>query len=250
MGSVSVPTMILTSDVGNQWLPAMAFMWNRHVSSVWPVRVFGFTPPEFELPKNFSFTSLGDFADFPAQRWGAGLRLAVEQMPERFIFLLEDFWPVRPVNIFALAILDEFMQSNPSALRVDLTADRLNARGIDNQSAARDVGAWGHLDIIETLPPSAYQMSTMPAIWNRDVLLEFIEPNETAWDFEIQGSSRVNRAGTRVFGTRQFPMRITVAVQRGRLDPKARWMVPPPMTTDADIDAMIEAGCLPQDVQR
>lgn len=246
--SMHVRTLILTSDPGNWCLQPMAYLWNKYVGKDWPVTVAGFSALDFELPDNFEYVSLGKFADFPVDRWGDALYQAVELVGnEPFIFLLEDFWPVRHVDRTAILLLKDYLlqEKNTDVLRIDLTADRLNAIGT-NGPAARDLESVGHLDIIEALPPAAYQMSTMAAIWRPGHLRSLIERFETPWEFEIQGSTRVNQSGFRVLGTRNFPFRHTIAVQKGRPDFEAAWMVPPAPVRREDIEEMFEIGIMPK----
>jgi hypothetical protein len=74
-----------------------------------------------------------------------------------------------------------------------------------------------YLDLIKSMPGSPYHMSLMAGLWNRDLLKKVLIPDETPWDIEISGTVRVSRYDNDilVLGTRQWPMRHTLAFRGG-----------------------------------
>ena len=65
--------IVLTSDKYLHALQPFAWLFNKYWSSAQPVTVAGFTPPDFGLPDNFTFHSIGAFADYPVARWSDAL---------------------------------------------------------------------------------------------------------------------------------------------------------------------------------
>jgi hypothetical protein len=173
-----------------------------------PVVVVGFNPPRFPLPANFEFVSLGT-RNYPAAEWSDGLIKFLSRWNEdRFVFMLEDYWLCRTVYHQAIVSLDQYMQYHPDILRIDLTADRLHS------GHAKDVEAWGCLDILETDKETPYQWSTQACMVSREGMLACLQPGLAPWDFELRGNELIPE-GWRVLGTRQWPVRYVNAIGMG-----------------------------------
>lgn len=243
--------VVYVSDKHLAYLYGFLQLWDKYAR--YPILVIGFTCPpylnnsympmgsDWRMP--VGFFSIGDFADYPADKWTDSMIVALENAPiaETFVFLLEDYFLVRPVNKELIKLGFNIMSSHQNVLRFDLTTDRLNARGSTDQFTAKDVFYVDGADIIETVSPSQYQMSTQAGIWRKNLLREFMIPGEDPWTFEMSGTRRVNDSPYRVFGTRQFPMRYTIAVNKGRLDLSGGWQFPPTAVTGDD-QAMLKIG--------
>lgn len=242
---IIVDTLVLVSDPYLWALRPFIHLWERYAASS-PLMIAGFSPPDFRLPEWARFSSLGRFEDYPANRWSNAFReaLQMEWVGDQFILLLEDFWVTRPVNVPAVNHLVDLARLHPDILRIDLTTDRLNATTTEGGPAAYDIGHYHGLDIIESKKNSPYLMSTMGGIWNRAALLDLLVPGETPWEFEIQGTTRAIESPYRVLGTRQFPLRHTIAIAKGRVDLTASWMVPASPVHPSDVRALNELGYL------
>lgn len=208
-----IPILCFTSDKYLKALRPFAHLFNRHWGAAQRVDVVGFMKPDFELPDNFHFYSLGDMADYPIGKWSNMLinYLEIRNDLSHFILMLEDYWVTRPVNVGAVRMLYDYALQFRYVLKVDLCADRLYAAG------ATDYGNCGYLDLVLSDPNSQYQMSLMTGIWNRELMLRFLMPNESPWDIELNGTPRVQAAGRDVVvvGTRQWPVRHTLAHRGG-----------------------------------
>ena len=101
---------VLTSD---NYLPALrpfAYLFNKYWHKDQPVTVAGFKQPDFDLPSNFTFHSLGNMADYPVGKWSNALiKLLHDFDDEVFTLFLEDYWLTRPVNVQAVQMLDDYM---------------------------------------------------------------------------------------------------------------------------------------------
>lgn len=204
--------LLLTSDKYiHAVLPYSYFLkknWPNHPD----VLVAGFTPPDFELPEGFSFHSIGEFRDYPVDRWSDALiKLLYEVEDEVFILTLEDMWIVRPVYDKAVDMAHDYVQQFKYVARFDLTGDRLHAGG------AKFYGKLGHVDLIFSDPDSQYHLSTMPALWRKEHLLAALIPGETPWQVELSGTPRLSAMRDRVIvlGTNAWPMRIHLAFRSG-----------------------------------
>jgi len=205
--------VVLTCD---KYLPSLrpfSFLFNRYWSEArkwdddWlpePVHVVGFSHPEFNLPKNFEFISVGKDEDYPVEKWSDALIDALEgplSHMSQFTLLLEDFWLVRQVDYGALHELWDYMLAHDDIIKVDIVRDRMFAGG------NRDIGYLGCLDLVESDPDSQYQVSLQAGFWNREKLLAILERGETPWEFELQGTSRLAaKPEWRVIGSKQCPV--------------------------------------------
>lgn len=156
------------------------------------------TPDDIKLPGNFNIVSV-DPIDYPKEKWVDGILIYLKSITDNtVVILLEDYWLVRKVDVEGVYTMSNVIDDN--VLRVDLTTDRLYAKGV------KDVGYVRHYDIIEA-PGSEYQMSLQAGIWNRKLLIDVLEElpfdRHSAWDVELTGTGIVNEKGCRVYGTRQ-----------------------------------------------
>ena len=207
--------VLLTTCDTHYWaLRPFAYLFNKYWGRSHRVIVLGFSEIPFDLPSNFEFVSGGDFRNFPPSHWSNPILNFLRTYPEkRFIWMLEDYWLRRQVNQHVISVVDRFMEAEGNILRVDLSGDRIYAGGMRDYASMEDV------DIIWSDPSHPYHMSIQAAIWDRDLLLEFMIPNETPWEFEISGSNRLGlRPDVQVLGTRQWPVRYTIGTWNGRED--------------------------------
>lgn len=208
-----IPVLVFTSDKYLHALRPFAYLFNKYWGSDTQVTVVGFRAPDFWLPGNFHFHSLGNMADYPVNQWSDAVLDYLEPRPEleHFVLMLEDYWLVRPVNRFAIDMLYDYCRQFRNVLKIDLVTDRLYAAGV------ADYDNCGWVDLIVSDPASQYHMSLMAGLWSRELLLRFLVRGESPWDVEIYGTPRVAAAGSDVLvlGTRQFPLRHLLAHRGG-----------------------------------
>ena len=204
-----VRVVVLTSDRYIWCLRPFAYLFNTYWSSLQPVNVYGFSPPGFGIPQNFSFTSIAR-ENYPADRWSDQLIQALNRFDdELFVLLLEDYLLCRTVDHQGIATLVDYMVEHPNIVRLDLTADRLYVMGM------HDVEPYGHYDIIECQKDAPYQMSLQAAIWRKSLLRNLLVNGKSAWEVEIH--SDMTNTPYRVVGTRQYPVRYANAVLKGKV---------------------------------
>ena len=204
--------IVLTSDKYIQAIRPYAHLFNKYWGEDQQVLVAGFTPPDFDLPPNFSFHSIGQFSDYPMARWSDALIALCHQIPDEvFTIMLEDYWITRPVYRQAVSMLTDWMHQFKYTARMDLTGDR------KNNGMASFYGKCGHLNLVWSNPDSQYHMSMMTGIWRKEHLLRVLIPNETAWEVELQGTPRLGamRHEMIVLGTEEWPVKHTLAFRGG-----------------------------------
>jgi hypothetical protein len=200
--------LVMTSD---KYLPALlpfAYLFNKYWKPNPQVIVSGFTRPDFELPDNFEFVSVGEFADYPVNRWTNALYKTAQMVKDEVaVLMLEDYWLTRPVNVAVVDIMYDYMMQFRNVIKVDLRTDRLYAA-----HANLEYGHAGYVDLVKSMPGSPYHLSLMTGLWRMEHLISVIEPNWTPWDVEIVGTTRLShRQDLLVLGTRQNPVKHTLA---------------------------------------
>jgi hypothetical protein len=205
--------IILTSDKTSWALRPLIYTIRNYWSVELNVLVGGYTPPPFALPPHYwQFKSLGDFADYPTNKWSDGLIKFLQGISTDLVLLhFDDFWLIRPVDRHAIVLAQNYMNDNPNVIRFDLTSDRLYAGGV------QDAGHCGYLDLVRAPSNSPYNFSYQTGIWRRESLLKCLAPGESAAESEIAGDLRIQTLGFDVVGTRQIPVKYCIAVQHGQL---------------------------------
>lgn len=97
---------------------------------------------------------------------------------ERIILILEDFFLRSKVDTSSVDSLLDLSKSE------DIPMLRL----VPRPSPDLNNHVYDGLGLIN--PGSKFRVSTQSAIWNADVLLDLLEPNESIWEFEHKGSIR------------------------------------------------------------
>lgn len=245
--AVSKPYRIVvtTSDHYVWALRPLAYL----LAKYWPdhpdVVVGGFKLPDFGLPENFTFVSLGTMSDYPIGRWSDALIKLLYWLPDDvFILCLDDMWPVRPVYVEAVDMAYDYCQQYRYVARFDLTNDRACARG-GNVSL---YGKLDHLDLVWSEPDSPYHLSLMPAFWRKEHLLSAIEPGWSPWDVEIKGTPKLAALRDKmiVVGTKACPVSVTLAMRGG--DVKRLVCEAPFAINPADLAELKEAGMIPEEL--
>ncbi len=195
---MQLKVLVATSDKYLWAMQAFANLFNTYWSAQQPVTVVGYTPPEFQLPDNFTFYSIRS-PEYPQGQWSDGIIEYLANEPEdMFTLMLDDYWLCRTVDVAGVATLGDYLAEHPTVLRLDLTTDRLYAGGMF------EVESFGHYDIIETPEGTPYQMSLQAGIWRKALLLSLLERGKSPWEVELHTSPP---ASMRVLGTRQWPCR-------------------------------------------
>lgn len=211
--SASTRVFVVTSDRYVALLKPFTYLFNTFYSAMQPVVVLGYTPPSFDLPSNFEFVSMGKGDKYPAKKWSDALIDFLNKMDDEvFCLLLEDYFLIRGVDHVGMETLASYMRDRPDILRLDLTNDRLHARG-----DARDAqlhGHWGHYDIIVTPHGTEYQMSLQAALWNKELMLKVLKHGKSPWEVEVHTSPPEEML---VLGTHQWPLRYCNAMLKGKI---------------------------------
>jgi hypothetical protein len=204
--------VVMTSDKYIEAVRPFMHLLNKYWRPNPSVLVSGFTPPEFELPANADFYSVGEFKDYPVNKWTDALYRTLNHIDEELIVLmLEDYWLTRPVNVEVVRIMRDYMVQFENVVKVDLRSDRLYAHGAETR-----YGHAGFVDLVKSMPGSPYHMSLMTGIWRVEHLKKVIQPGQSPWDVEIAGTTILSHMqDLLVLGTRQNPIEHALAFRGG-----------------------------------
>lgn len=213
---------VLTSDNYLNALRPYAYLFNKywHERHEQEVMICGFSRPDFELPPNFTFFSIGKQEDYPIDKWSNALIRVMHHFPNEDVFclMLEDYWITEPVWTDEVYMLERYMKQFRYTLKMDLITDRRYSGGIE------DYGLCGHIPLVKSAFNSAYHMSLMCGLWNRDRMLDILIPDESPWDVEVRGTPRLAERQDEllVLGTKSWtdndrtcPVQHTLAHRRG-----------------------------------
>lgn len=211
-------TVIFTSDNHSWLLKGFLHQWSKYGLAELKLEVAGFTNPG-SLPPDVGFVSIGDFKDYPVESWSDAIIKYLNSIDdEMFLFMLEDYWLIRPINREALMLAYEFMVDRPDIARFDVASDRMFNRG------AQYVGSFKTLDICQA--KGDYSLSFQASIYRRDALLAVLRPSETPWQSELKGSYRLNSLDYKVVGSYQWPINYMILMNKGKIDKTGGWMFP------------------------
>lgn len=208
--------MVMVSDKHLNCLKPFAYLWQKHWRQnhtlIHPVSIFGYTEPHFDLPANFGFLSLGDFEDYPANKWSNGFIKALGYVKDDIVLLmLEDYFLLRDVDVQGVLLFEKYMRAHPEVFRFDLTLDRAQTAGI------QPYGTLKHYDLVLSNTSLGYNFSMQAGLFRVDMLKQLLRENESAGETELYGNERLtHRPEWKVLGTRQHPMKYLIAVQQGK----------------------------------
>jgi len=217
--NMPIRVIVLVSDPFLHLLEPFAYLFNTYWSSMQPVLAAGYTKPDFGLPPNFEWHTI-DLPPYPKEKYSDGMIKLLNGIPDQhLVLMLEDYLLCRTADSRGVNTLAEYMRDHRDVLRMDLHTDRMYA------GDAKDIGAYGHYDLVETPDTSPYQFSFQTAIWNKSLMLRLLKPNLTPWQIEIQTKPP---AEMRVLGTRQHPVKYANAMLKGKLQEDEIAKIPKP----------------------
>jgi hypothetical protein len=147
------------------------YLFNKYWSSEQEVTILGYDNPKCELPANFKFHSMGKQGN--VSEWSTDLRKYFKGMKEdRFCWLMEDTFLKR---VDLVKVSRALVYTNNYTGRFDLT----------NDVQKRPFKTIGNGMVMARLATS-YLLSTQPSIWNKDFLLQHLNPGLSPWAFEKQ----------------------------------------------------------------
>lgn len=207
--------IVVPSSNQTSWLMAgCTYLLDKHWPEHPPIVMGGYDKPA-NLPDSIEFIKIGEWKDYPVHRWSDGLIKLLGSIDDDVICIhFDDFWLTGDVDNRVVEICNSVL-TNPYLTRIDLTDDRLLSGGAVDVSAVT-IGDM-MVNFVSTTGHVPYQLSFQTGLWWRTELLKYLIPGETPAETEIRGSSRMSRAGARVLGTKQAPVKYLIVQQHGKL---------------------------------
>lgn len=208
--------LVMTSDHLIHSMIPFAYLFNKYWDKSQSVIYAGFSKPDFTLPSNFQFVSLGNQNDYPFNRWSDAFYKALNLIDDtHVVVMLEDYWLIRHVDLRAIKVIWDYSKQFNYVIRFDLTTDRRFAHGSDC-----NYGHVEHIDLVKSMPGSPYHLSLMAAVWNIQSLKKVLIPAESPHDIELIGTTRLSHEQEMlVLGTHQGPVKYSLGYRRGNENP-------------------------------
>lgn len=188
----NIPIYVTTSDGYIKVLKVFCFLFNKFWDSQQEVNIVGFKPPQFDLPNNFKFISLGKQRG--VNYWREDLLNMVELIKEDFfIHMEENELFMRHVDLNILNCLKDKINDNVG--RIDLTPGISNRQWelIENKK---------DYDIIELSQYGEYRIALRANIWNKKYIKKFLNLKQDDWlGFEISASEVAKNDGHQILAT-------------------------------------------------
>lgn len=170
--------IVTTSDKYLHLLPIFIYLFKKNWSTEQSVEIVGYKTPDFQLPLNFTFHSLG--TQGTVKEFSTDLRKYFELQDDYFIWMMEDSF-IKLVDHNKLSKLMELIYRENNIGRINLTNETVKQKH-ENHS-------WmGDYKIYANTQDANYRLSTQPSIWNKEFLLKYLTPGLSPWDFETQHS--------------------------------------------------------------
>ena len=143
--------VVSTCDKYLPYLKPFIHQFNMYWSKDQQVLVAGFTRPDFDMPRNFHFHSIGRQEDYPIEKWSDSIIKLLHYIPdETIVFMLEDYWLTDKVDVEGVQLLVNYAREHQEVVRIDLTPDRFHTARDQSTEAEWKMGKLGHLDMVKS----------------------------------------------------------------------------------------------------
>ena len=202
---------ISTSNNYHRCLLPFAYLFNKFWSDKQEVIILGYDKPNFKLPPNFSFKSLG--TQRGPKYYTEDLRNFFNSIDDKyFIYTMEDQFILDYVNLDILNVLLSLVKQEKLVGRANLTNSIFQTHMGKKHQTFKSVD---NFEIIEYTQDSSFRITCEWAIWNKDYMLKYLQDNLTPWEFEKQkGKDGYNLIGCK----NKVAIRHAEAIRRGKVN--------------------------------
>lgn len=176
--------IVTTSNNYLHILPIFCHLFNKYWDPKQRVEIVGYDKPQFELPSNFHFVSLGKQTE-DKQNFTRDLRKYFAKQDKFFFWFMEDTFIKAPVDFRVLNFLKSLTEKFPDIGRINLT------REVAKQDHDYLTTIDGY-DIFKNNKFSLYRLSVQPSIWNKHFALQYMAEDLSPWEFECQSDHVVD----------------------------------------------------------
>ena len=201
---------VWTSNQVMVTIQAWAYLFNQ----LWPVKskvtVLGYDLPNFELPDNFEYASLG--VQRGPEYWSNDMKGYFSSCDDEYFYLTtEDGYLItldEDILEYAAQVVVDNLDSN--LLRFNLTAD-LKSRGHSVIQEESD------FQVIEAYQTTKFRHSLTHSIWNRKHFLKILQEGMSPWMFENDELNNSKNTGYGVYGTnKRYALGVGHGYKRGK----------------------------------
>ena len=209
--NLDCPIIIATSNKFLPLLKPFCFLFNEFWSSHQEVTFVGYESPDFSMPQNFRFVSLG--VQRGVKYWADDLRPFIQSLDcDYFAYTAEDMFLAREVNFESLSTLltsCNNMVKKPGRIALgDSVANQIHEKYKDSDR------------VIVQSPISNYRLSLQWSMWRKDYFLKYLKPNFSQWDYEVRNMSESRFDAATIAGfSSEYPLGFCNALQtKGQSD--------------------------------
>lgn len=189
---ITIPFYVSTNNKHLVCLRVFINLFN-HFLPTQELRILGYDLPDYELPANCSFISMGEQG--PVDEWSTDLRnYFLQSKDDYFIYGTEDVFMYKNPQIDFINYLIGLAQSDENVGRINLIDSTEDDDCTLPNSSHYDVSLrkkftanecdWGNWELYEQTTDSDYSLTTQLSIWNRKFLLKYLTNGLSPWDFE------------------------------------------------------------------
>jgi hypothetical protein len=156
------------------------FLFNKFWDDTTEVVYLGYNPPNFKLPKNCTFISLGK--DDNLKYYSDDLRNYFMSIDDEYVITcVDDNFLVDYVNVNLYNTIIKYLDVNKKVGRVSLTRDLVTRPHyyLDTIDG---------IDIVSASDEAEYRVSVAWSIYKRDFLIELYKSGRTPWTLEKEGT--------------------------------------------------------------
>jgi len=206
----SIPVYVMTANQTMKAVQAFAYLFNEFWSTKTQVTILGYDMPDFELPSNFNYISLG--IQRGKNYWSDDIKayFSNECNDELFILTFEDNLIIDKIDKPLLEYAIEFCTANKDGLlKFNLTAD-LQSRG------NTVIESYDQFDLVQADQHEIFRLSLNTSIWNKEEFLNKLNPGESMHFFENPAKPNSTDDGLGVYGFgRSYVIKTSEAYRRG-----------------------------------
>ena len=173
---------VWTSNQLMHCLPAWAFLFNKFWPWFQDVTVLGYNTPDFELPDNFKYVSLGEQRG--PQYWSDDIKeFLLKEDVDLFYLTTEDGFIIKPVDESLVNLAISLAITNPGNKfsKFCLTADV-------QRRPHEVIHQFNGFKLLKAAQGSEYRQSLGHSIWRKDSFINKLKPNQSPWDFELDNA--------------------------------------------------------------
>jgi hypothetical protein len=233
MNFEDIKIIIPTCDKYIHIVEGLVYTLEKHFNVDNKFIILGYSEPNFELPKNYEFISLG--VDKGPNNWSNDLISFFKNFKDKFfINMIDDSLMTRDANIEKIKKALKYMIKNPNVKKIFLhgSLTPMSTSKMLGDTRLTPISELNN-EFLDVNQESNYRTSLQSAIWDRDYFVNMLKPNLSPWTFETQ---HIKRDGARILTTlNDHPIMFSHVYIKGDLNPE--WYKSVYESSDIDNDS-------------